>query len=460
MSGVWVQVLQFLAALSLLIVLHEGGHFFFAKLFKTKVEKFYLFFDFLFPFSNVLPFSLWKKKKGDTEYGIGWFPLGGYVKIAGMVDESMDKDQLAKPPEPWEFRSKKAWQRLLIMLGGIIVNVLTAYIIYVGILTTWGEQRTPMNKIAGIEVTDSVAYNIGFRDGDQIQSIDGQVIPYYEDLRKEIFMGKTVEVKRATGEVETLNMPIDLADQIAKVNKATGKFIFDLPYPVVIKDIPSESPNAGAALQPEDKVIAINGQPATTFAKFTNQLLANKGQSVNMTVERNGQQEQLQVKVTEEGKVGIELVVPNTPENFKKLFGFDLETKEYTIAQAIPAAFTLSVNKVSDYLRQFKLIFNFKTKAYKQVGGFISMGQIFPKTWSWYAFWNITAFISIALAIMNLLPIPGLDGGYVIFTLWEMITGRKVNEKFMEVVTTAGLILLLAMMVLVNGNDIFKLFMK
>lgn len=456
MLGVLIQILQFIAALSLLVILHEGGHFFFAKLFKTRVEKFYLFFDFLFPFSNILPFSIWKKKKGDTEYGIGWFPLGGYVKIAGMVDESMDKDQLAKPPQPWEFRSKKAWQRLLIMLGGIIVNLLTAYIIYIGILVTWGEKRTPISILNnGIEVVDTLGSNIGFKDGDKIIGVDGNKLEYYEDLRKEIFLGNVVNIERGGQNID-LTMPIDLADKLSKSLERSNFFI-DIPTPVIIDSIPANSNVAKSGFLKNDKIVSVNGLDASSYYKFSNLLATNINKEVSILVDRNGQSIIKSITVNAEGKLGIGIVTPNNETNFKRLYGVDMVSKDYNLFQAIPAAFSLATDKVSDYFRQFKVIFNPETKAYKQVGGFISMGKIYPKTWNWFAFWNITAFISIALAIMNLLPIPGLDGGHVIFILWEMITGKKPGDKFMEVVTTIGLLLILSLMLLTNGNDIIKL---
>ncbi len=447
MSGIWVQVVQFIMALSLLIVLHEGGHFFFARLFKTRVEKFYLFFDFLFPFSNILPFSLFKKKIGETVWGIGWFPLGGYVKIAGMVDESMDKEQLAKPPEPWEFRSKKAWQRLLIMLGGIIVNVLLAFLIYAMILFVWGKQRLPIAEMKqGIMVTDSLAYKLGFRDGDKIVSVDGQRPKYYDEILAEMLYVKTVVVERE-GKEQALAMPIDWVGSLKK-----GLFITAIPS--VIGTVQKGSGAANAGLKEKDQILGFNGLKTPTHAAFKKEVAAYKSQVIDLNFLRDGKEMTAKVQVSDTGTIGF---MQMGIDDLIKIGLIHVETRKYGFFESFPAGFALGVDNIKGYARQLGLILNFKTKAYKQTGGFISMANIYGKEWDWQRFWSITAMISIALAIMNLLPIPGLDGGYVVFTLIEMITGRKVNEKVMEVATTIGLVLLLCLMVLVNGNDIFKL---
>lgn len=447
MSGIWVQVVQFIMALSLLIVLHEGGHFFFARLFKTRVEKFYLFFDFLFPFSNILPFSLFKKKIGETVWGIGWFPLGGYVKIAGMVDESMDKEQLAKPPEPWEFRSKKAWQRLLIMLGGIIVNVLLAFLIYAMILFVWGKQRLPIAEMKqGIMVTDSLAYKLGFRDGDKIVAVDGQRPKYYDEILAEMLYAKNVVVERE-GKEETLTMPVDWVGNLKK-----GLFVTAVPS--VIGTVQQGSGAAAAGLQAKDQIIGFNELKTPTHASFKKEAGAYKGQVIDLHFLRDGREMTAKVQVSDTGTIGF---MQMGIDDLIKIGLIKVETRKYGFFESFPAGFALGVDNIKGYARQLGLILDFKTKAYKQTGGFISMANIYGREWDWQRFWSITAMISIALAIMNLLPIPGLDGGYVVFTLIEMITGRKVNEKVMEVATTIGLVLLLCLMVLVNGNDIFKL---
>lgn len=454
-----IQALQFILALSILIVLHEGGHFFFAKLFKTRVEKFYLFFDFLFPFSNILPFSLFKKKVGETTYGIGWFPLGGYVKIAGMVDESMDKEQMKQPPQPWEFRSKPAWQRLLIMLGGIIVNVLLAFLIYAMILFVWGKERMPMseiNKNGGIMVVDSLAYNFGFRDGDKIIAIDNNNVNYYEDLMPNLITAKTATVER-NGERQTIVFPIDLIGQLVD-NKTKASF-FTIPFPVVIGEISKGSYAEAAHLSVKDTIAGVNGTNVQHLTQLRSILNDNKGKEVQLSIERNGSNLIVPIKVSDTGTIGFVASLPSSADEFKKA-GYNVEVRKYGFFESFPAGVGLAYDKLASYVKQVKMMLNPKTGAYKGLGGFYSMAKIYGTEWDWYRFWNITATLSIILAFMNLLPIPGLDGGYVVFTLIEMLTGRKVNEKVLEVATTIGLVLLLALMLYANGNDIFRNFFK
>lgn len=457
MSGVWVQVLQFIMALSLLIVLHEGGHFFFARLFKTRVEKFYLFFDFLFPFSNILPFSLFKKKIGDTMWGIGWFPLGGYVKIAGMVDESMDKEQLAKPPEPWEFRSKKPWQRLLIMLGGIIVNVLLAFLIYAMVLFTWGQKRLPLSELkAGLNVNDSLAYKLGFLDGDKIVSVNGKALHYYDEIMPQLLYGKTVIVER-DGVQKELQLPVNFVEQL--IDKKSRQF-FVAPMPTIISEISKGSAADKAGLKSNDRMLAVNGVQTPYFENFRKEIKALKGQPVQLTILRDGKEMVVPATVNDTGALGFSRGGPEKIEDFEKLNLYHLETKKYGFFEAFPAGVSMAMDKLNFYVQQFKLILNPKTGAYKGLGGFDSMRKIYAPEWDWQHFWTVTAFLSIVLAFMNLLPIPGLDGGYVVFTLIEMITGRKVNEKIVEVATTIGLVLLLGLMLYANGMDIFRIFKK
>lgn len=455
MSGVWVQVLQFILALSLLIVLHEGGHFFFARLFKTRVEKFYLFFDFLFPFSNILPFSLFKKKIGDTTWGIGWFPLGGYVKIAGMVDESMDKEQLAKPPEPWEFRSKKAWQRLLIMLGGIIVNVLLAFLIYSMILFVWGEKRMPVSQMkSGIEVRDSLGYKIGLMDGDKILAVNDTKVAYYDEIIDELLYAKTITVDR-NGKEEIITLPKDYISQIIDKRKA----FFGIAYYPTIAEVPKGSAAAKAGMKKQDYIIGVDSLPVKNNWDFTNAKMAFKGKTVNITYVSDNHVKHALLPVSDSGTIGV-IQGGLSMVEMERLGMVKLDTRHYGFFESFPAGINMGVEQLNKYVRQFKLILNFKTGAYKGLGGFASMANVFPQVWNWEAFWSITAFLSIVLAFMNLLPIPGLDGGYVVFTLIEMITGRKVNEKVMEVATTIGLVLLLGLMLYANGMDVFRGFFK
>jgi len=454
MSGIWIQILQFIMALSLLIVLHEGGHFFFARLFKTRVEKFYLFFDFLFPFSNILPFSLFKKKIGETTWGVGWFPLGGYVKIAGMVDESMDKEQMAKPPEPWEFRSKKPYQRLLIMLGGIIVNVLLAFLIYAMILFVWGQERLPMSQLKqGVSITDSLAYQLGFQDGDKIVSVNDKEIHYYDQLMPELIAAETVVIER-NGNRETLDMPVNFIEQLID-NK--GRQLFAVPIPTIVGEIAKGSGAEAAGLEAADQIVALDGVATPYYKELREQTLAKKGQIAQLQILRDGQSMTVPIQISDTGSLGFVRAVPGKVEDLAKM-GYQLEVKKYGFFEAFPGGVGLAMNTLDKYVQQFKLILNPSTGAYKGLGGFVTLTKIYPKQWDWQHFWTVTAFLSIVLAFMNLLPIPGLDGGYVVFTLIEMVTGRKVNEKVLEVATTIGLVLLLALMLYANGMDIFRLF--
>lgn len=444
-----VKGLQLFMSLSLLIVLHEFGHFFFAKLFKTRVEKFYLFFDFLFPFGNVLPFSLFKKKVGDTTYGIGWFPLGGYVKIAGMVDESMDKEQLALPPQPWEYRSKKTWQRLLIMLGGIIVNIIVAIIIYIGVFKYWGESYLAVKDMKYGITVDSVGYKMGLRNGDKLVSVDGKPVEQTKDLVKGIlyYRAKTFTVNRDGANVE---LPV-VEGTIRNIVKAKSAFM----GPRVTLGIDSVMPNSVSSamgLKAGDSIIMVNNQAVSFKDQIDDQKKQLAGNPLELTVIRNQKDT---VKLTgvlpKDSSFGFFVTAPMDLYRYTDV--------DYTFGAAVSKGLSYTKEQFVDYWYQLRLLFTSKeVKASESVGGIGSFASHFPGTFDWQAFWVFTAFISIILAFMNLLPIPGLDGGYVIFLLWEMITGRKVNEKVMEVATTIGLVLLLAVMLWANGMDIFKAF--
>ena len=450
-SGGWVQALQLLAALSLLILLHEFGHFFFARLFKTRVEKFYLFFDFLFPFPGLLNFALFKKKKGDTEYGLGWFPLGGYVKISGMVDESMDKDQMNQPPQPWEYRSKKAWQRLFIMLGGILMNVLVAILIYIAIFGIWGEQYLPLERARYGIAADSLAEKVGFRDGDKIISVGGNKVDRFNDVMKEfIFQQATsFEVDR-NGERVVINIPEGTIRQIIQARKK-GTFI-GVRSPFLVGDVTNGSAADKIGLKKGDSVMAFNGAPVAFFDQFEDAKQTAKGQSVTLLVARDGQPVTLQGQLPENAVFGFKPVVD--PERY-----FELETIKYGFFASIGKGFSTTFETFGAYWDQFRFLFTSKeVKASESLGGIVSFGQMFPPVFSWETFLHLTAFVSIILAFMNLLPIPGLDGGYVLFLIFELISGRKVSDKVMEKATTVGLILLLGLMLYANGLDIFRLF--
>lgn len=448
-----VKGLQLFVALSLLIILHEFGHFFFAKLFKTRVEKFYLFFDFLFPFGNVLPFSLFKKTVGETTYGIGWFPLGGYVKIAGMVDESMDKEQLAKPPEPWEYRSKKPWQRLFIMLGGIIVNVLVAIIIYSFVMGIWGESYLPTANAKYGVVADSTAQTIGFRNGDKIQTVDGKPVDNFKDVTRDIIFNgaKSIGVVR---DGQPMDIVIDNT-VVGKILKSKKAGFLSPRFPFVIDEVSPGSEAEKMGFKKGDSIIAFNQAPMSYHDEFTTNMksLAVGAEVTVSVIGADKQIRNLTGIVPETKKLGI------GPKFYDQYLEF--KTIKYGFFPAIARGVTFTGEQFGFYVAQFKLLFTSKdVKLNENLGGIASFAKIFPSTFDWQEFWMLTAFISIILAFMNLLPIPGLDGGYVIFLLWEIITGRKVNDKVMEVATTIGLVLLLGLMLYANGLDIFRAFQK
>lgn len=437
-----VKAAQFVLSLSLLIIVHEMGHFFFAKLFKCRVEKFYLFFN--------LGFSLFKTKRGETEYGIGWLPLGGYVKIAGMIDESMDKEQMKQPPQPWEFRSKKAYQRLLIMVGGVLMNFITALIIYIGVLYVWGEEFLPTsNATFGIEA-NAIAEEIGFRDGDMILSVGNEEVEAFFDVIPHLVLegAESVQVER---DGRVVNIPITQHD-VAKIMKSKSSVIgLRFPFDMQVIDFSKNSPAMEAGMEKGDRIVAVNKQKFEFQDQFAETLGQYKGQEVLITVSRNNEQIDLPVKLTEAGLLGI-----RWNQNFSKHFEF--KTKTYGFLESIPAGIAMGYETSVDYLKQFKLIFNRTTKGYESLGGFITIGSIFPGMWNWQVFWKMTAFLSIILGIMNILPIPALDGGHVMFVLYEMISGRKPNEKFLEYAQYVGLSILLLLVLYANANDVIKLF--
>lgn len=445
-----VKVLQLFVALSLLIVLHEGGHFFFARLFKTRVEKFYLFFDFLFPFSGLLNFPLFKKKVGDTEYGIGWFPLGGYVKIAGMVDESMDKEQMALPPQPWEYRSKKAYQRLFIMLGGIIVNTLVAILLYVIVFGVYGEEYLPVQNAKYGIMVDSTAQATGLRNGDMITGIDGKPVTRFERIVPTLVLqqGKTFQVVR---DGQTINVPV-IDGTIHAINTGVKKTFIMPRIPPVVDDVAKGSTAEKMDLKTGDSIVAVNGIPVKFYDQFDSIKRSLAGQSIVVSVVRDG-------KVMDKTAVVPADKVLGFHANYDISKFFALDKIKYNPIQAIGRGFGYTFEKFGDYISSFKLMFTSKeVKLNESMGGMISFGKIFPSEFDMQKFLMLTAFISIILAFMNLLPIPGLDGGYVIFLLFEMITGRQVSEKVMERATSVGLVLLLTLMVYANGLDIFRLF--
>ena len=439
-----IKLSQFLLSLSLLIILHELGHFIPAKLFKTRVEKFYLFFD--------IKYSLLKKKIGETEYGIGWLPLGGYVKISGMVDESMDKEQMALPPQPWEFRSKPAWQRLIIMLGGVTVNFILAFIIYIGMAFAYGDMYISNSDVKdGIWIANPVVEKIGLKTGDKVIAVDGNKVDKFYDLNEKILLGKQVTVER-NGSVQDINLPIDFIDKLMKGERIS---IVELRVPFVVAGVEEDSPNK-TIVQPKDIIVNFNGQPVKyadeLFAMMTNL----KGQTVPAIVKRDEKEVPIFLKVNDKSKLGIAYAARLPYDNLEKLGLYKVSKQEYGFFESFPVGIEKGQNQLVGYGKQLKMIFNPSTGAYKGVGGFKAIFDIFPKTWSWEIFWSITALLSIMLGVMNLLPIPALDGGHVMFLIYEMVSGRKPSDKFMENAQMVGFVLLISLLLFANGNDIYK----
>lgn len=434
------QVTQFILSLSILIVLHEMGHFIPAKLFKTKVEKFYLFFD---PW-----FSLFKFKKGETEYGIGWLPLGGYVKIAGMIDESMDKEQMKLPPQPWEFRSKPAWQRLIIMVGGVTVNVILGILIYAMVLFAWGEEYLPTKNATYGIATDSLGMKMGFRDGDKILSVDNKEVANFNKVPLEIMLNKasSVQVERNG---EKLDIPVT-EDNISEM--ISTKSLLMIPrFPCVVDSLMNDHPAKKAGIQKNDKIISVNGISTPFHNNVTEILRKNPGSVADIGIIRNNDTIAVKVPITSEGAIGF---YPRDPSRM-----FDMDTISYGFFASFPAGINKAYETFDSYVKQMKVLFTVKD-AHKQVGGFLTIGKAYSTTWDWQRFWAFTAFLSIVLAIMNILPIPALDGGHVMFLLYEVLTRRKPNEKIMEYAQYAGMILLLALLLYANGNDVARLFGK
>lgn len=448
--GTFIQITQFIASLGLLILLHEFGHFITARMFKIRVDKFYLFFDFLFPLPGVLNFAIFKKKIGDTEYGLGWFPMGGYVSIAGMIDESLDTEQMAKPAEPWEFRAHPAWQRLIVMLGGIIVNVLLAFLIYAMILFTWGSKKIPMNSLKdGIECHDSLAMSIGFKTGDKIISVDDEPVKYFNTLTLQIITGHTVKVQRGLDKVD-VTLPKDFIDKIGKTEKY-GIIGFRLPF--LFAEFPKESINKDANLKPMDRIIGINDSiKITYYDEFQSQIKKFKDETIVLNVLRDNKELHVPIKVSKDSKIGVQMGIPseNDLEKFEVL---KYEKVTYGFFESFPAGVALTFEKLGDYLKQFKMMFTPSTGAYKYIGGFKSMAKMFGDEWNWEEFWTRTAFLSVILAFMNLLPIPALDGGHVVFTLYEMITRRTPSVKVLTYAQYVGMAFLLFLMLYANLND-------
>lgn len=432
-----VKALQLVLALSILVIVHEFGHFIFARIFKVRVEKFYLFFN---PWFSLFKF---KPKNSDTEYGVGWLPLGGYVKIAGMIDESMDKEQMAQPAQPWEFRSKPAFARLMIMIGGVLFNFILAIIIYAAIAFHWGDTYLPLKNVTGGMVFEQVALDAGFKDGDILLAVDGKPLDRL-DLQR-IGEAANVTVLRNGKEV-VLDMPADLMQQFIATNT---RFAYER-VPFVVKAVMSGSNAEKAGLQPNDSLVAISGVTTPWQTEVTKILTSHKGETLDFTLYRANQMITLPVTVSAEGTIGVGLKDPTQL--------YELVNKKYTFFEAIPAGISKGVNRLKGYVSSLKYVFT--KEGAQSVGGFVAIGNIFPSIWHWRAFWELTAFLSIMLGFMNILPIPALDGGHVLFLLFEVITRRKPNEKFMEYAQLTGMALLFGLLIFANGNDLFKLFFK
>ena len=434
-----IKAAQLILSLSILVMVHEMGHFFFARLFKTRVEKFYLFFN---PW-----FSIFKKKVGDTEYGLGWLPLGGYVKISGMIDESMDKEQMQQPPQPYEFRTKSTWQRLLIMLGGIIVNVVFAFLVYSMILFAWGDEYLP-NKDAkyGIMVTKT-GKDIGLMNGDKVISVNGKPVENFRKIAHDVIVEKAeyIEVER-NGENKKVFIPDNMwADLLQDPG------FIEVRIPFFVAEFDKESSGKEAGIQLEDKIVGFNHHPISFFDEMKDSLSNAKNKKVVVTVLRGKDSLDYTVNVPESGKLGI-----RPDGDLSKFFTF--KKVEYGFFASFPAGVSKTFTMLDSYVKQFKLLFSPETKAYENMGGFIKIGSLFPGVWDWYSFWTMTAFLSIILAFMNLLPIPALDGGHVLFLLYEIVTRRKPSDKFMEYAQIGGMIIIFGLLIWANGNDIIGLF--
>ncbi len=434
------QIFQFILSISILVILHELGHFLPAKWFKCRVDKFYLFFD---PW-----FSLAKKKIGETEYGIGWLPFGGYVKIAGMVDESMDTEQLKQPAQPWEFRSKPAWQRLIIMLGGIFVNLILAWAIYTGLNLSVGEKYHDLAKFEnGIAVSEEGA-KMGLMNGDKILKIDGKPAVRMENSMINMLLANEITVLRNGKEVSFA--PIE--DGIAHIlgSKTAKLYITNRFAPVV--DSLAEGPAKQAGLQKGDKIVALNGKNIRFFDEFSDGLAGKKNQPITVDVFRNNELKRFTFNTNKEGKIGFR---PDFKEA-EAAFNNTVTNQEYSFLPAIGRGFERTVESLTMQIKQFKLMFNKKIKGYKNVGGPIAIVKMMPKEIDWVAFWSFTAMFSAWLAFLNLLPIPGLDGGHALFTTWELITGKPVPQKVLENAQMIGVIFLMGLMLLIFGSDIYK----
>lgn len=438
-----IRALQLVLSLSLLVIIHEGGHFFFARLFKIRVEKFYIFFD---PWFSLFKF---KPKNSETEYGIGWLPLGGYCKISGMIDESMDTEQMKQPPQPWEFRSKPAWQRLLVMIGGVLMNFLLALFIYSMILFTWGDQYIALKDMSYGMKFNETAREIGFRDGDILVSADGKELTRYNvDMLRSLAEAREVVVLRDGKEEQILMPEISLLE----IAKEDPPFV-DMLIPNVVDSVLADGGFAKAGLQKGDSLIAFNGTPLHSWNEFTEQLgelrlrsevEQKSSASFSLVYSRAGVRDTVNVTTDDQFKV---LAYSMNPD-------YQPTRLTYGFFESFPAGVALGINTLKGYVNDMKYVFT--KEGAKSVGGFGTIGSIFPKVWDWQRFWSMTAFLSIILAFMNILPIPALDGGHVLFLLYELVARRKPSDKFLEYAQMVGMFLLFGLLIWANFNDILR----
>jgi regulator of sigma E protease len=440
-SAFFANVGQFILAFSILVILHEMGHFLPAKWFGCRVDKFYLFFN---PW-----FSLWKKQIGETEYGIGWVPLGGYVKISGMIDESMDKEAMKHPPKPWEFRSKPAWQRLIIMLGGVTINFILALVLFAMILFVWGEERLPVKNLKYGLNADSLATSVGIKNGDIITGVNNKPLVYMDDLPKDLMLADKVSMTvNRDGRDTTIHMPVGF---IGKLSKNQLRGFVSARFPVIVDSINKIDYKGSEQLKKGDQLVGLNNERFQYYQEFDSIKKNYKDQVVTLQALRGQDTVKIPVKLTDDGSVGF------FPKDPYKILG--TEKKEYSFFEAIPAGVNYGVQRLGDYITGIRLLFTSKEhKVSDNLGSLISIGKTFGGSWDWQRFWTMTALFSIILAFMNILPIPALDGGHALFTLIEMITGRKPSDKFMEYAQMVGMVLLLGLMLYAFGLDIWRLF--
>lgn len=431
-----IKAAQLFLSLAILVILHELGHFIPARFFKTRIEKFYLFFN---PW-----FSLFKTKIGETEYGIGWLPLGGYVKIAGMIDESMDKEQMKKPPQPWEFRSKPAWQRLIIMMGGVTVNLILGLFIYCMIMFVWGKSYVPNENLTYGVYCDSLMQEAGFQHGDKILLVDNIKPLTLREVNKRLIINnvKSITIERG-GQRKEIDIPERFNEQILE-SGSRSPFIERIPF--ILDTILPDYPAYEAGFKKNDKILAINNIKTPFFQDFLMVIKKYTDKEIEILIERNGAEKNINVKVNENGKIGVG----------GKGIGhyFKIKKEEYSFIEAIPTGINYGINILGDYIQSIKLVFT--SAGVKELGGFGAIGSLFSPKWDWLVFWNATAFISIILAFMNILPIPALDGGHVMFLLYEVFTGRRPHDKVLEYAQIIGITLLLTLLVYANGNDIIR----